>query len=153
MLSLLSQLLQSEPEADARATYVETLAWVAPGLVVAVPESLMLALLARVTHCVQLEAQAAPALRRCLHMTRGAMILYRYPQPFTGLKEVEAVKRLALEAGDSGMALAIDAAASEFFSIELGDREGAQRRLLDLEPKLLQSGEGLHRTLWRHLLA
>lgn len=153
MSELLSLMLHTEPEPNARASYIETIGWVSTGLVVAAPDAMMQMIGTRLSAVVELAAQSTPAILRYLHFYEASMRLWRYPQPWRVLHVSREGLRLSSEVGDHKLFLGFSSAGIEYAWLQLGDLDGARQRLLSIEQLVTQNQERLYLGFWRHNLA
>jgi eukaryotic-like serine/threonine-protein kinase len=153
VVETLSLLLATDPDEGARAAYIEAVANVTTLLAfTATPAPLVQESLRRLGAIVDLAEPTNPAIRRHLHDARGSVVLFRQPRPWTMVTEWRAALKSALEAGDSRLELSLHASI-EWGFFDLGDIEGAARRLSALEAPMSQSQDIVMFALWRHRLA
>jgi eukaryotic-like serine/threonine-protein kinase len=154
VFELVSLLLAAEPDDVARAAYIEALGNVTAVLAItATPAALLEASLGRLAAIVERAEPTNPAIRRYLHdACGGGVALFRQPRPWTVVKEFELALQSSIEAGDSRFELSVRASV-EWGWFELGDLEGAARRLSALEGPMSQSQDVVMVALWRHRLA
>lgn len=150
---LVSLLLSTEPDPDARATYVESVAIIHIISAVVVPEPVLRALLNRLATVVAQAAPANPMIRRYLNMCRAWMANHREPGPWTLVKECEQALSLIDQSGDIFVGDVVGAATIEWGWLELGDREGVSQRLTALTASMGRCQNNNTVNLWRHLLA
>lgn len=152
-VDLLSLLLSTEPDADAWAIYIDALASVVFILSVAAPAALLQPVLRRLEASVAKAEPSNPPIRRYLDLSIGLVKIFRLPGPWTLVQECDQAEALCRQAGDARLALLVRGAMREWGWIELGDEEGARRRLLALRAEIEQNQDTSIGGLWRHLAA
>lgn len=150
---LVSLLLSTEPDPEARATYVESVAIIHIISAVVVPELLLRALLSRLAAVVAQAEPANPTIRRYLCMCRAWMANHREPGPWTLVTECRKALALIDQSGDVFVGDVVGAATIEWGWLELGDREGVCQRMTALTESIGRCQNINTVNLWRHLLA
>ena len=150
---LLFLLLAADPDADARAVYIEAVSNVASTLAfTSTPGPLLDQIVQKLAANVDQAEPENPTARRYLHDVRAGVALFREPRPWTVVQEWRRAIELAEEAGDSRFALSLRGSI-EWGYFDLGDVEGAAMRLFALEGAMTQSQDVVLSSLWRHRLA
>lgn len=152
-LSLVSQIIETEPDEEAVTSYIEVLNLVSASMVLAAPWSVLQTLVRKLEVCTELAEACNPLIRRCLHATRAMLCLRREPRPWTAVLECQRAVALAKEAGDLLIEQANRVVIQEYAWLDLGDLEQVYRRLLASEAEALSSPIDLVGHHWRHLIA
>jgi serine/threonine protein kinase len=150
---LASLLGSTVPEPDARVAYVDAQAHVFPLLLRASPERELQAYLDRVASSVDQASETIPAVRRYFLLVRGVVTVWRDPRPWSAVMDLGECIRLAHEVGDRHYELAARLIGMEVGWLELGDLDGARRRMLALAEKFSPGDKGLLFTYWARSLA
>lgn len=151
--ALVSMVLPTEPDSDARATYIDSLAMVFIISSVVAPEPVLKIILHRLDTVVTQAESENPTIRRYLCICRAWMAHNREPRPWTLAKESQQALELSDQAGDQLWADFARASTMESGWLDLGDGEGVRQRLLALADKMAQCQHMNTVNLWRHLLA
>jgi hypothetical protein len=155
--SRLSELLfllgSTQPEPDALVAYIEAQVYISVIMATVAPEPVLQAYLARLAALVDRASETVPAVRRYFLVARGCAATVRFPRPWSTIMDMGEAARLAQEAGDQKLELTASFSAAEICWLELGDRDGARRRMLALEERLSQGQEGMPSAIWVVYLA
>lgn len=151
---LVTQLLGTEPEPAAYTPYCDTVAVVIMSLAMTrMPAAPLQRMVHRLAQCVSQAEAYKPTLRRSLCISRAAMMLYREPGPYTLVKESQQAITLSEQAGDVTIYEMVRCTSIEWGYLDLGDIEGAQKRLLPMEAAIARLPQFGLVSLWQHLLA
>lgn len=153
MLAKVSLLVATEPDTDARAVYLESLAVVHASLTLTGTAANLQLLLQRLAACVPQAEPTNPGIRRWLSLSLLGMGVYRDAAPWTLVRECQHALALCGQAGDSRLPLVIRGHYAELGFIDLGDLAGARQRLAAMQPLMEQSQEALFVPMWRHVFA
>jgi hypothetical protein len=153
IVELLSLLVVTEPDIDARVAYIGAQCHFGEILTFAAPEPIVRGHLDRMASSVETLSEAIPASRRYFLLTRGIATVWRYPRPWSAIMDYNQAIRLAQEVADQRLELIARVNAPEMGWLDLGDLDGARRRMLALEERLLQSQEKLTFGFWAINLA
>lgn len=151
--ALVMQVLSTEPDPDARAPYADALCCITILSSVVAPEPLLGMLLQRLAAVVMQAEPANPTIRRYYHAARAWTIYNRTEDPWGLIQESRQAAALFEQAGDLLWFEYITATTTEAGWLDLGDLDGATRRLTALSAQMAQC---LHMNtvhLWRYLLA
>lgn len=152
-LALISQTLAIEPEEDARSAYIEALLSICRIATISAPWTLLQAIVNKMAASTAQAEANNPLIRRYLHTARGAVALMREHRPWTTVLEAQRACAIAREASDPFIELPARVVILEWAWIDLGDLEGARRRLLEIESDVAQSQSAMILGQWRQILA
>src|SRR5262249_40168253 len=104
----------------------------------------------RLASTVDPASEGIPAVRRYFLMVRGFLTLERFPRPWSALRDLEQALRLAREVADHKTELLVQVTATEFGWLEVGDLDGARRRMLALGERSSRNQEVLMSAVWAY---
>lgn len=151
--ALLSRMLPAEPDPAARATYADALTTAFVVCTVAAPLPLLALILQRVEGVVAQAVADDATMRRYVHICRAWLAHNRTPTPWTLLEEAQAAIAACDQAGDLLWGDWMRFATLEAGWLELGDVDGARRRLAALTAQLERCEHVNTVQIWRYLLA
>ncbi len=117
------------------------------------PTAVMASLMQRLSVFIEQLKTTDPTISYSLPLTRSLMATFRGPGPWTLVNESQRVIEIGELIGDTLISLSHRAGVVEWGWLDLGDREGVERRLLALAPVMEKTQEMSAVGLWRHLLA
>jgi tetratricopeptide (TPR) repeat protein len=153
---LMSLLIRTEPERVAQAEYASTLVFCLMTSLMAAPASTLNAIIQMVRVIVAQLERVDPMSRRHLCLVLALMVTFRTYGPWTLVSECQRAIDLADQAGDTEMSLGNRAGLIgliEWGWLDLGDREGAERRLMALASMIDKTQEMGPVGVWRNQLA
>lgn len=153
MGALVMQVLSTEPDPDARATYADALSCITILSSVVAPEPLLQMLLQRIAAVVTQAEPTNPTIRRYYHAARSWVLYNRTEDPWSLIVESRQGAALFEQAGDMLWFEYMTATTTEAGWLDLGDIDGVIRRMTALSAQMAQC---LHMNtvhLWRYLLA
>jgi hypothetical protein len=141
-----------DPKPDARAAHIEAQFYISPMLTQAAPEPMLRAHINRIALSVDSASETIPAVRRWLLISRSYASMWRYPRPWSTITDCGQCIRLAREVADQKIEL-VAKVWCETSWFELGDLDGARKRMEAMEATLAQGQEALTLGVWaNHLL-
>ncbi|MBL9006886.1 MAG: protein kinase [Myxococcales bacterium] len=152
-LALASSLAETDPDADAYPEFLFAHQGILSMLVVMAPMSVLDAIRQRHMQVVAKLRVLDSAVERFLCLSRATMATFREPGPWTLLSNLQRALGLADQIGDKRMSFALRAGFAEWGWLDLGDHEGAERRLTEVAPLLEKTQEVNASGLSRYLLA